>query len=375
MYFWLLILFLGLTLSSCDNGTKPTSHDNNAKLASKIDLIGDSLTEKVIVNGLNISSPGVTLGVINPEIGFTYLKSFGLSDISSGAKLFRADGIRIGAFTQSFIATLVLRLFDEGKFSLDDPISKYIQVPHSGSLIKIRHLLSMRSGIADFIDSVKYYQINEPMRKFTTSDLLNFAFNSRPRINPDIETEISSTNYLILGMLIESLTGENLELQLEKKVLSPLGLNDTYSNSEAKFNTSYYSKGYIRNLQGQLIDVTNVVDYSWSWSNANIISNPSNLIYMVEALGTNRLLNSNSYNYMINFNPIKNSINKQYGMGVMRFGGFLGFTSDFEGYHLSIYYLPSKDISLFAFANSSSIATDEIIVKLANLVTPGIRFE
>lgn len=371
----LILVSFVLIISSCDNGNTPTNHESNSQLSSKIDIIGDSLTSSIIVNGRNESVPGAIIGVISIDNNFSYLKSFGNANIISKTPLFRSDRFRIGALTQSFIATLTLRMIDENKIELDDIVNKYVALPHSGSLITIRHLLNMSSGIADFTDSVKYYQDIDPLLKWTNSQLLKFAFDASFSMKPGKERKFSNTNYLILGMILEKVSGESLSELIENRILNVLKLENTDFDSKGSLSNKPYSHGYLLTDRNGFFDVTNYYDYSWSWGSSNMTSDANDLLYWIESLSKGSLVSSNSSELMQKFEITNDFGNKSiyYGMGLMRLGSFVGFSSDFDGYNLSVYNLPSKNLSILVFTNASN-SNDDVLIKIANLIIPGIKF-
>lgn len=363
-----------LLLVSCDSGTAPINHEENTKISMLLDKMGDSITTKLITGGINHSVPGAVIGVISPETNFSYIKAFGKADIDKGTSLFRGDEIRIGTLTQTFIATLVFRLIDEGKILIDDAVNKYIQVPHSGSLITIRHLLSMRSGLADFTDSVKYYHQTEPQKKWTNNELLNFAFNADPLISPGQKTKISQTNYLILGMVIEKVTGEKLDVLMENRIFNVLNLSDTKFNINSSFHSSLFSRGYVYSDSTGYVDYTSKSDYSWAWSTANMTSVAGDMTDWAAAFGSGRLLSSKSLELMMNFENYKteNGLDYYYGMGMMKIGSFIGYTGEFDGYYTSLYYLPGRKTIIYVFTNSQN-QNDNLIVSIARLLYPGLK--
>jgi D-alanyl-D-alanine carboxypeptidase len=373
-YFYYILIF-SIIFTSCENSNSPENQDANDKLTISLDKIGDSLTTNIIVGGTNISIPGAVIGVINSETNFNYLKSFGKSDLFKNIPFNRSDEIRIGTITQTFISTIVFQLLDEGKLSLNDPINKFLKVPHSGSIITVRHLLNHRSGIADFIDSVKFYQSTNPKQKWTKEQLINFAFNSKPLITPDIETKLSKTNYLLLGLIIENLTNLDLKSVIESRILNQLNLVNTKFENESKFNSANFSNAYILNPNKVFENITDKNDYSWAWSSSNMTSNSHDLMKWASLLGNGSVVSNNSFNLMKNFNSdyIDVLTFKKMGLGIMKIGNFIGFSGDIDGYSISMYYLPNKKTTVYIFTNTNN-NNDILFLKISNLLYPGIKF-
>ena len=370
--FVIIIVFV----NSCDNGTTPTNHEYNAWLAERFDNIGDSLVSNIIINNVNRSIPGAVIGIIHPKIDFTYLSSFGKSDISAVTNLFRDDRIRIGDITQSFVATLVFRLIDDKKIMIDAPINTYINVPHSGALITVRNLLSSRSGLADYIDSVRYYQEIQPNKVWSNSELLNLSFKVPPLNFPNKVTNKTNIDFLLLSMIVESVTGEKMESLIKNRILNILNLSNTGFPNNASIGGVPYSHGYKWSQEFGYVDYTNKYDYSWSWGSGNMYSNARDLLIWADANGTGRLISDESFNNMQNFQQIKSVENYDVyqGLGLMKIGSFLGFSGNFDGYYTSLYYLPSRKTIIYIFTNAEN-DNDALMVKIAQILIPDYKFK
>jgi len=373
LFIFSIIIF---SVNSCDNGTTPTNYEYNSWLASRFDKIGDSLVSDIIVNNVNHSIPGAVIGVIHPDNKFTYLSAFGKSEIITGEELFRADRIRIGDITQSFVAILTFRLIDDGKIKIDAPINTYINVPHSGSLITVRHLLSSRSGLADFTDSIRFYQEIEPNKVWTNSELVDYSFKVSPLNYPDKVTNKTNIDFLLLSMIIENVTGENMESLIKNRILNILNLSNTGFPKNAHISGGSISHGYKWSQQNGYIDYTAKYDYSWTWGSANMVSNAHDLLIWADALGTGRLISNESFNIMRNFQHFKST--EKYdvfqGLGMMKIGTFLGFSGNFDGYYTSFYYLPSRKTIIYIFTNTEN-DNDDLMVKIAQILMPDYKFK
>lgn len=370
----LLSFVVYLLFNSCSNTSNPTDIDKNTAVIERLDKLGDSLTSMIMVAGKNKSIPGAIIGVYNPSSNLKYLKSFGKADISRDFAMSRNDEFRIGTLTHTFIATLAFDLIDDNIISLDDAVSKYINVPHSGNEIKISHLLAHKSGIPDFMDSVKFYQLSEPKRKFSDSELIGFAFAQAESFRPTSNINISNTNYLLLGKILESAGGKNLQNLVQSRILTPLFLTHTNFDINSSFKSSLFSKGYLANESGNYVDVTNLYDFSWSWASANMTSNSTDMIYWLEKLVLGGIISGSSTNKMLNFEKLytKNGLEYYYGMGVMKIGSFVGYSGEIAGYSTSMYMLPDNKTKIFIFTNTEN-NNDTLLIKIAQILFPGLR--
>jgi len=150
--------------------------------------------------------PGATIGVWAPQ--GTYLKGFGVADRQSGRPMDPATLMRIGSETKTFTVTALLRLVDQGKFSLDDPIGRFIPDVPGGDAITIRHLAGMRSGLPTYLSNLSFAQrfLADPTRQYSAQELLDYAFAQPLLFPPGTAFNYSNTNTILLGRLIEHLT-------------------------------------------------------------------------------------------------------------------------------------------------------------------------
>jgi D-alanyl-D-alanine carboxypeptidase len=135
---------------------------------------------------------------------------------------------RIGSVTKTFTATLVLQLAEEGKLGLDDPVARYLPglVP-AGRRISIRHLLQHRSGLVDVTSYASWIQAAYRSRAVRPRDAVRFALDRDPLFPAGSSWSYSNTNYLVLGLLVEAVTGKTYGDELSRRILQPLELEHT----------------------------------------------------------------------------------------------------------------------------------------------------
>jgi D-alanyl-D-alanine carboxypeptidase len=156
----------------------------------------------------------------------TQMAAAGLADVGARRKLRPADRFRVGSVTKTFVATIVLELAAEKRLRLDDPIARRLPgfLP-DGARITIRDLLAHRSGLPDVADDPAV--LNGARSTWSPRRLVALVAR-QPRIAaPGGAFHYSSTNYLVLGLLVERVTGRSLAAELRRRVIGPLGLTDT----------------------------------------------------------------------------------------------------------------------------------------------------
>ena len=140
-----------------------------------------------------------------------------------------SDHYRIGSITKTMTATVVWQLVQEGKVSLDDPISKYRPDVPNGDNITIAQLLDMRSGLAGYTeDPVFQRAVDEDHERIWNPDeLLAMAFSAPASFPPGTAWQYSNTNYILLGLVMEDVTGQSVAELFQERLFDPLGMNST----------------------------------------------------------------------------------------------------------------------------------------------------
>jgi D-alanyl-D-alanine carboxypeptidase len=168
--------------------------------------------------------------------GGVWRGSAGVAELGTSRPVPVGARFRAGSITKSFVATVVLQLAGEGRTALDDPVGKWLpgMVP-GGDRIALRHLLQHTSGIADYGESTvfrRFYGTTDAIagmrhRTWTAPELLAFIAGEPALFGPGSSWAYSSTNYLLLGLVIERLTGNSYAAEVERRILRPLDLRDT----------------------------------------------------------------------------------------------------------------------------------------------------
>ncbi|WP_431967892.1 serine hydrolase domain-containing protein [Actinacidiphila sp. bgisy160] len=145
--------------------------------------------------------------------------------------------MRIGSVTKTFTATAVLQLVDRKTVRLDDPIAKYVRGVPQGHRVTLRHLLGMRSGLAEYMADPDWGRAwaTNPHRKWKPSELLPYAFKHSPESAPGTKYQYRNTNYVLLGMVVEKASGESLGSHLRHHVAEAARLRHTVLPKDAEF--------------------------------------------------------------------------------------------------------------------------------------------
>lgn len=172
--------------------------------------------------------PGAIVSINLPGQG-SWTTAMGTSNLKTQAPLNVESHMRIGSITKTFTATIILRLVEEHKLRLDDPVSKYhLNVPN-GVHITIREMLNMTSGLFNYTEDGGFLQslIADPERAWSPRELLTIAFSHQPYFAPGQGWYYSNTNYIVLGLLIEQITDMPIEEIFQQDIFKPLGMVNT----------------------------------------------------------------------------------------------------------------------------------------------------
>jgi D-alanyl-D-alanine carboxypeptidase len=219
----------------------------------------------------------------------------GAADVTTGRAPKPSFQHRIGSITKTFVATTVLQLVGEGRLSLDAPIGDHLPevVPGElGSQVTIRMLLNHTSGIADYdhvllgtADDI----VNLGKRTVTRQELLAIALAQPPTGAPGALWSYSNTGYIILGLLIERITGRPYSAEASRRILRPLRLHDTYFPGTDPHLRGPHMNAYLPWTDGTLRDFT-AYNMSWAWAAGELVSTAHDLNRFYRALLTGRLL-------------------------------------------------------------------------------------
>jgi D-alanyl-D-alanine carboxypeptidase len=249
----------------------------------------------------------------------------------------------IGSVTKTFVAATVLRLVDEGRIGLDDSVRAHLpDVRQVSREITVRQLMNHTSGLADVFNETTRRGLEEhPERSWSSGEL--FATLHGPWYRPGEGWAYANTNYYLLGMIVERVTGSTLEAELDRRFLDPLGLRAT------------------RMLDPD--DPTSPLDPAWAtifWASGAMSSSAGDLARWGDMLYDNdlatapELLDAELGRAMLDVNR------DDYGLGVKRIelsprrAGY-GHTGLLKTYTALLLHLPREDVTIAMLVNRTQV--------------------
>jgi D-alanyl-D-alanine carboxypeptidase len=345
-----LLFLLQLIIISCtDDNPVNVKQD----YIDKMKAVTDSIIQ-------NSRVPGIVALVVDNKRGIDWIYTAGLSDIANKLPMDVNNVFRIGSNTKTMTCTVLLQLVDEGKISLTDKLSKYYPEYPKADKIDIAMLLNMRSGIFNYSEDLPVFMqsmVSNPAKVWQPQELINLGLSHDFYFEPGADFHYSNTNTFILGQLIEKLTGNSLETEINNRILKALNLNNTKFLTSGVDLPGNHGRGYEIDETGTKKDATEYYDISWGWAAGSAYSTPRELQTYVEALVSGGLLSESLQQKRLTENYYNRSdlwMGKiSYGLGLMRCGrSFYGHGGDLPGFSSSMYHSNEKDCTIILYFNT-----------------------
>ncbi|MDC0708336.1 condensation domain-containing protein [Stigmatella sp. ncwal1] len=181
----------------------------------------------------------------------------------------------IGSLTKMFTAVAVLQLIEDGKLSLESPVNAWLPGPLKGKAITVRDLLAHTSGLPDYLSRLTELDATQPWSPHSLVELVEHA----PSVPPG---HYSNTNYIVLGLILETLTGHTWEEEITQRIIQPLGLSRTTPLTTA-FPPESFAGAWERGEKGWE-DIRHAWHPSFGWAAGGMISTTEDLVTFGRAL-------------------------------------------------------------------------------------------
>lgn len=337
----LLVLFFHMTMKA-----QPAQTFDKQKLNTYLEKL---VEEDKWMGSVAIDSAGTIV----------YSKAYGFVDENREREADRNTKYRIGSVTKTFTATMILQLIEEGKLSLSTPLASYYPDIPNAKEITVEHLLRHQSGLFNFTNASDYsdWMTEERSRK----QMLELFRERDPQFEPGTQTSYSNTNYVLLGYIIEDVTGESYSEQLKQRITEPLQLENTYYGDE--INTEENEAVSFRYSQSKW-EVMPETDMSIPGGAGGIVSSTDDLLDFIRALFKGNLISQESLDQMT-------TINQRLGMGLMKIPFYdsyaYGHNGGIDGFQSNISYFPGEDVALAFVSNGLNYRMNDILIGVLSI--------
>ncbi|MGX1561981.1 serine hydrolase domain-containing protein [Streptomyces sp. NPDC055506] len=256
----------------------------------------------------------------------------GVADLTTKQPRGHGDRFRAGSVTKTLVATVLLQLQAEGRVDLDATVDHYLPGlvrgnGHDGTKITVRQLMNHTSGIFNFTDDATFAKkvlgidfLESRYDDWTPQQVIALALENPPQFEPGTSWKYSNTNYLLLGLIVEKLTGRPYAEEIERRVTGPLGMRATRfpgTDPHVPAPTRHYST--FTEDPGKTYDVTEL-NPSWAWAAGEMITNSADLNRFFGALFGGRLLRPAQLRQMTRTVSTEGNLpGQRYGLGLIEY--------------------------------------------------------
>jgi len=332
----------------------PRAVGSETSLQAKLQSVLDSGIEQH-------NARGVSSAIVFPD-GSLWT---GVSGVSHGTAPMEPDMLfGIGSVTKNFVAALALQLVEEGRLSLDDPVSRHLPaIPHVAGSITVRQLLNHTSGLYMFWDNEELWEAlkADRTRVWTPEEVLTYI--GEPYFEPGAGWRYSNTNYLLAAVILESVTGSRLSTELRRRFWEPLGIDGYLSIQEdipERLAHVFGDNFQFGSAERDLTFEPRASHESIIFGSGGLFMTAADLARWSRALSEGEVLREESMNEMvqfISFRPVSNM--RAYGLGVQRFERHFASGEEAVGHGggnigsvTYMVYLPEHEVSVVVMVNA-----------------------
>ncbi|MFZ1410884.1 MAG: serine hydrolase domain-containing protein [Micropruina sp.] len=308
--------------------TPPLTLFPSARQAALYSALSQTRTE--------LGFPGAIVGVW--EGGAEWVGTTGTAG-PDGRAIARGDHSRIGSITKTFTVTLLLQLVEEGRVTLEDTLASYLPGLPNGDTATLRHLASMTSGITSYtaVDAFTDAYFANPAHVWTVTEIVELIRTTTPQFPAGSKVQYSNSNTVLLGLIIEKVTGKPFATVLQERILDPLGLKNTSFPATASLPAPYLS-GITEQgaVEGTTTNATNWSP-SFAFTAGQMVSTLDDLHRWADALCTGKgILKPETH--QLRLDSLSSTVEgntsaRTYGLGIGLTSGWIGHTGEIPGYN------------------------------------------
>jgi D-alanyl-D-alanine carboxypeptidase len=337
----------------------PAQQTSRATVTTRIDSLATAFIN-------DTHTPAVSVAVLRGSDTLV-MKGYGEASVEAHRPATASTVYRIGSITKQFTSAAIMRLIERGKLSLDDPMSKYLpDVPLHGHTVTIRQLLNHTSGIHSYTSEPEWQKTWT--KDLTPRQIVAFVDKDTFDFAPGTGWRYNNTGYVLLGMIIEKITGEPYASYLQHDLFTPLGLRQT-SYCPSRPTDPAFADGY--SSAGGTVKPAEFLSMTHPFSAGALCSTVRDLVIWQRALVGGRVVNAKSYALMTTADTLNNGKRLNYGFGLVP--GMLGTHKSVghgggvNGFTTSSIFFPDDTVNVVVFSNSDR-GPDPLALNIARAV-------
>jgi D-alanyl-D-alanine carboxypeptidase len=343
--------------------------NQTVKPAEDMQRLRASLQAKLDELHRSAEFPGATVGFILADGRFASV-STGLADLENRIPLRPTDKMLAGSIGKTYFAAVVMQLVQEGKLRLDEKIEKWFgrdpwfaRLPNARE-ITVKMLMNHTSGLAEyyglkgFMDRLR----TRPDLAFKPEMLVECVLDSKPLFVAGQGWSYADTNYILVGMIVERITGKSLYSEVEKRILKPLKLTRTIPSDRRVLPgviTGYSMPNSPFGFEGRVIqDGKFIINPQFEWAGGGYATTAEELARWAKALYEGRTFKPAMLELMLEAVPAKTGRGDKYGLGVQvrqsNWGASYGHGGWFPGYLSEMEYFPEHKVAIAIQVNTDA---------------------
>lgn len=361
-------------LASCGGG----SDDSGEVPPGNVAPSRDAEYVKTVESFMSTYRPPGILAGVRVSGAASWTRAFGLGNVAQAMPLSLDSTFPLRSITKSFTVTAFLQLVNSGQLGLDDKVGRYIAGVPNGNLISLADLAGNQSGLADYSMQPGFFEafFKDTLHVWTPRELVTLAFAVPPSFLPGQQYEYSNTNTVLLGLVIEAVTGLPLGDVLASQIFRPLGLTGTSYPSSAALPPPAPT-GYAVDIVTFAVDDQPLISPTSLAGSGAMASTLADLLVWGDALGRGTLVGQALQGERRN--RARNATNgreyDRYGLGIGQIGNWWGHTGSGVGFQVATMYLESRGATVSVMVNASPDGgrpqlnmAQELFEKLATVV-------
>ena len=328
--------------------------------------------------------PGASVTILWPD-GRSWTGTSGLADVAARRPVTAQTEFAVASMSKTFLAALILRLVEEGRLTLDEPVAPLLPGVRVGSTVTVRMLLDHTSGLADFFFGKGIDKALLATRGATWTAARVLRYVGKPYFPPGTGWHYSNTNYLLLGIIAQRVGGAPVATQLRTRFFEPLGLTGAYVQLVDP-TLLPVAHGYTFDRPGvaarprDVSDGTSIMPFTSVVSAAgaagDVAATSMDLAGWARALYGGQVLQHKTLADAIRDVRLTTPFHPYvpYGLGIQvtRIGGRLayGHTGQVLGFRGELRYLPAIGVAIAIETNQNRTGTGSIVAALLNIASP-----
>ena len=312
--------------------------------------------------------------------GEAWAGASGFSNLKSKTPMKPNDRFGLASASKTFVAVVVLQLVEQAQLDLDKGISNYLpqkvskNIPYSNE-ITVRQLLNHTSGIVEYYDD-KFHKLTYNRSRsqlWTATEAIELIYNRQLKAKPGKEYEYCDSNYILLEIIVEQITGKPLAEVIRKQISNPLGLKNTFTELREpnfKSNVTGYSEG---NTDGILYSHKDLNEGNGLGDGGLIASASDTAKFLNALLAQKNLLSPKMLKEMLN--SVSAEKDNGYGLGIAHFpttfGKGIGHSGWAYGFVSLMLYFPDQDITAVVLVNKHQDVTQKILKRVLKIYLKG----